>query len=309
MDDDPDIPDPRFLEGVNHFNAGEFFEAHEVWEDLWMECPAAERRFVQALIQAAVAVYHLARQLRGARRLFHSGRRYMEPYRPAYMGLDVADFWGEWRRTSPGTGRPREPGRTAAGDRPRLATPRLAMTDEATILENFDGIARLFPLPNLVMFPGVVQGLHVFESRYRQMTAEALASDSLIALVMLKPGWEDDYEERPPIEAVACLGHIGWHEQLPDGRYNLRLRGLARVRIIEELPGELPYRTARVEVISDTGPTDPTELKRLRHELAETVLPRFEEEARGGNFRSCSTANSPWGRLRRAGLRAPCPRR
>jgi Lon protease-like protein len=152
------------------------------------------------------------------------------------------------------------------------------MTDEATILENFDGIARLFPLPNLVMFPGVVQGLHVFESRYRQMTADALAGDALIALVMLKPGWEDDYEDRPPIEAVACLGHIGWHEQLPDGRYNLRLRGLARVRIIEELPGELPYRTARVEVIADTGPTDPAELKRLRRELAEAVLPRFEEE-------------------------------
>jgi predicted metal-dependent hydrolase len=96
MADDPDIPDPRFLEGVGRFNAGEFFEAHEVWEGLWMDCPAAERRFVQALIQAAVAVYHFGRgNVAGARRLFYSGRRYMEPYRPAHMGLDVGEFWGK----------------------------------------------------------------------------------------------------------------------------------------------------------------------------------------------------------------------
>jgi uncharacterized protein len=96
MADVPDIPDPRFLQGIAHFNAGEFFEAHEVWEELWMECPSAERRFVQALIQAAVAVYHYNRgNHAGASRLFHSGRRYMEPYRPAYMGLAVADFWAK----------------------------------------------------------------------------------------------------------------------------------------------------------------------------------------------------------------------
>ncbi|MBA4188521.1 MAG: DUF309 domain-containing protein [Planctomycetaceae bacterium] len=86
---------PRgFLKGIELFNQGEYFEAHEVWEELWMECPAAERRFIQALIQAAVAVYHLSRgNLTGATRLFHSGRRYMEPYRPTYLRLDVAHFW------------------------------------------------------------------------------------------------------------------------------------------------------------------------------------------------------------------------
>jgi Lon protease-like protein len=152
------------------------------------------------------------------------------------------------------------------------------MTDDATTLEKFGGTVRLFPLPNLVLFPGVVQGLHVFESRYRQMTADALADDSLIALVMLKPGWEEDYEDRPAIEAVACLGRIGWHEQLPDGRYNLRLRGVARVRILEELPGELPYRTARVELIAETAPVATDELKRLRRELADAVLPRFADD-------------------------------
>ena len=94
MADNPDIADSRFMAGIAHFNAGEFFEAHEVWEELWMECASAERRFVQALIQAAVAMHHFRRgNAAGARRLFHSGRRYMEPYRPRFWGLDIDDFW------------------------------------------------------------------------------------------------------------------------------------------------------------------------------------------------------------------------
>ncbi|MFO0806845.1 MAG: DUF309 domain-containing protein [Gemmataceae bacterium] len=91
--------DPRYLAGIAHFNRGEYFDAHEVWEDLWMECPAAERRFFQSLIQAAVALYHWERgNSAGADRLFHSGRRYMEPYRPLYFGLDVAKFWADVER-------------------------------------------------------------------------------------------------------------------------------------------------------------------------------------------------------------------
>lgn len=146
------------------------------------------------------------------------------------------------------------------------------------IPDGFDGTARLFPLPNLVLFPGVVQGLHVFESRYRRMAADALASDSLLALVLLRPGWEDDYDGRPPIERVACLGRVGWHEELPDGRYNLRLRGLARVRILEEVPTDRPYRTARVEPVAETAPAEVAELAALRRRLADAVLPRFADD-------------------------------
>lgn len=91
---DPTPPDPRLLEGAALFNRGEFFDAHEVWEELWMDCPAGERRFVQALIQAAVAVYHFSRgNHTGATRLFHSGRKYMQPFRPIHQGLDVDEFW------------------------------------------------------------------------------------------------------------------------------------------------------------------------------------------------------------------------
>jgi predicted metal-dependent hydrolase len=97
MPDSPDTadsPDARFLAGVELFNRGEFFEAHEVWEDLWHECAAPDRRFYQALIQAAVAAYHWGRgNATGASRLYRSGRKYMEPYRPRYRGLDVDAFW------------------------------------------------------------------------------------------------------------------------------------------------------------------------------------------------------------------------
>ena len=94
MDEQPDTPDGRFLAGVELFNRGEFFDAHEAWEDLWRDCAPADRRFYQALIQAAVAAHHWGRgNAAGARRLYHSGRKYMEPYRPHYRGLAVEAFW------------------------------------------------------------------------------------------------------------------------------------------------------------------------------------------------------------------------
>lgn len=149
--------------------------------------------------------------------------------------------------------------------------------NDPTILADFKGTARLFPLPNLVLFPQVVQGLHIFEPRYRQLMADALATDQLITLVLLKPGWEEEYDEAPAIEPVACLGRVTWHEKLPDGRYNLRLRGAARVRIIEEVPMNRLYRLAHAEVIPDLAPTDLGTLREHRRALMEVVLPRFED--------------------------------
>ncbi len=148
------------------------------------------------------------------------------------------------------------------------------MSDEASALEGFRGVARLFPLPNLVMFPHVVQPLHIFEPRYRQMMADALEGDRLLAIVLLEPGWEEDYEGRPPIHAVACLGRVFNEECLADGRYNLLLHGLRRVRIIEELPADRLYRQAKVEVMEDVCSCAPAEEKQLRDEM-ERVLPAF----------------------------------
>ena len=150
------------------------------------------------------------------------------------------------------------------------------MTDERASLDGFDGIVRLFPLPNLVHFPHVDQGLHIFEPRYRQMTADALASDHLIALVLLKPDWEADYDNRPAIESLACLGKITSSERLNDGRYNLRLRGLARFRIDAEVPDATKlYRLARGTILRDVIPDNLKLLVDLRRELWQAVLERF----------------------------------
>src|SRR5262245_4682668 len=108
------------------------------------------------------------------------------------------------------------------------------MNDDSP-LAGFSGKARLFPLPNLVFFPQVMQPLHVFEPRYRQMTADALEGDRLIALVLPKPGWEGDYMGKPLLHDVACIGRIMAEQLLEDGRYNMLLRGLARVRIVDEI--------------------------------------------------------------------------
>ena len=108
----------------------------------------------------------------------------------------------------------------------------------------------LFPLPNVVLFPNVFLPLHIFEPRYREMVADALASDRMIGMVLLRPGWDRDYEGRPPIYRVGCSGVLTHAERLPDGRYHVVLRGIERFRIGEE-DHALSYRRAVVEPLRD----------------------------------------------------------
>jgi|SRR5579862_5397975 len=94
--DTPAEYDSRYLAGIVLFNNGDYFEAHEVWELLWMECAAPEKKFYQGLIQAAVALCHFCNgNVRGARKLFHSSRDYMNRFGSPFMGLDNNAFWGQ----------------------------------------------------------------------------------------------------------------------------------------------------------------------------------------------------------------------
>jgi predicted metal-dependent hydrolase len=91
--------DPRYLIGIQCFNQGDFFEAHEHWEDLWSEGHGNSRRFYQGLIQAAVGLCHYCNgNLGGALKLYHSAREYMRPCLPRFLGLDVAEFWQQMER-------------------------------------------------------------------------------------------------------------------------------------------------------------------------------------------------------------------
>lgn len=110
------------------------------------------------------------------------------------------------------------------------------------------GVVRLFPLGSVVLFPFGLLPLHIFEPRYRQMTADALASDRAIAMA-LPVGTTK--QEPVPIHSIACVGTIHQEHRLDDGRYTFVLRGEARVRIDEELTTDRLYRSAKVTVVAD----------------------------------------------------------
>jgi Lon protease-like protein len=152
---------------------------------------------------------------------------------------------------------------------------------QAFSFEDFSGKARLFPLPNLVLFPHVMQPLHIFEQRYREMLEDALATDRLIAMALLAPGWEADYEGRPPLRPMACLGRITTHFRLSDGTYNVLLLGLRRARITLELEPKRSFREAQLVLCDDVYPPQEAPrhslLQRQIREALMLLLPRMPE--------------------------------
>src|SRR5262245_33654260 len=85
--------DPLYLKGIAYFNAWEFFEAHETWEELWKNYSGDLRLYYKGLIQAAVALHHFGNgNIRGARKVYGSSRGYLAQYAPVCEGLDVESF-------------------------------------------------------------------------------------------------------------------------------------------------------------------------------------------------------------------------
>src|SRR5262245_37863781 len=111
----------------------------------------------------------------------------------------------------------------------------------------------LFPLPQAVLFPGAVLPLHVFEPRYKAMIRDCLASHRALAVVQITDADALDQHGHPGIAGVAGVGVIVDHAELPEGRFNILVRGRARVGL-EELPFVPPYRRARATVL-DTDET------------------------------------------------------
>ena len=108
----------------------------------------------------------------------------------------------------------------------------------------------IFPLQDVMLFPQLTRPLHIFEPRYRDMVADALEGDRLIGMVLLEPGHEAEYEGRPPVYPVGSAGIITTVEELPDGGYNILLRGLTKFRITGEDQSR-SYRLAHVEAIPE----------------------------------------------------------
>jgi Lon protease-like protein len=155
------------------------------------------------------------------------------------------------------------------------ATPSVASAQDAATAPALPAAIPLFPLPDVTLFPNTTQPFHIFEPRYRSMVEDALAGDSIIGMVLLQPGFEAQYEGRPPINAVGCAGRIVSSERLPDGRYNITLRGLAKFRVLGEDQSRL-YRLADVEIIPETlGAEDRALLADRRRQLEEALRARF----------------------------------
>src|SRR5438093_11543491 len=103
----------------------------------------------------------------------------------------------------------------------------------------------VFPLPNVVFFPRMPLPLHIFEPRYREMVRDAARGARMIGMVLLRGDWERDYQGSPPIFATGTVGEMVRMEELPDGRFNIVLRGLREYTILGELH-RAAYREARV---------------------------------------------------------------
>jgi uncharacterized protein len=141
-------------------------------------------------------------------------------------------------------------------------------------LSGFSGVAPLFPLPDFVLFPQVTQPLHIFEPRYRQMMADVLKGDRLIALGTLKPNWDQLYETKTaPVFSDVCLGRVMLDREMDDGKYIIIIRGLCRARIRAEKLTTTPYRQVELDLRFDKYSNSPEiERSSRRAELLEALV-------------------------------------
>ena len=152
-------------------------------------------------------------------------------------------------------------------------------------LASFSGSSPLFPLPEAVLLPHVLVPLHIFEPRYREMTADALNGEGFIATACLQVPSSGSpasgSTDCPSISQTVCLGRIAGWKRLVDGRYYILLQGMSRAQIIREIPdSQSLYRAAELQLLADDESclTDVMQ-DHFRHELMtvyRTVYPQIE---------------------------------
>lgn len=162
----------------------------------------------------------------------------------------------------------------------------------------FDGPVPVFPLPNLVLFPGARQSLYIFEPRYRKMVADALRGPGLIAMALLHERIDaDPTANDAEIHPIVCVGRIGEHVRLPDGRYFLNLEGICRARVAGEYR-EGPYRLASLDPVQepDAG-IEPDGAMTIRQAIADVLVdPVFDALDEMDRMRALLRVDVPVGR-------------
>ena len=165
---------------------------------------------------------------------------------------------------------------------------------------DFDGQVRLFPLPNLVLFPGVVQALHLFEPRYLEMMEDALASDQLITMARLEDRKSTGVDTPAEIASTVCIGRILSHAQHADGRYNLFLLGIQRAKIQAELPSDFSFRVAQVDVLQEQNLLGSEALRQdliHKYKAVAQLDPLFQQQALDQLFEQLLDPSLPLARL------------
>src|SRR5579863_977699 len=166
----------------------------------------------------------------------------------------------------------------------------------AADLTGFTGVVPIFPLPNVVLFPYTALPLSSFEDRYQRMIESALSEERLIAITLLKPGWEPQYDKRPAVHEMVCLGRITADERFESGEYNIVVTGIHRGVITEELQTDLPYRTAQLELYRDFYSVDPLVNRDVRHhELLLNFRKLFPQSRADSLFSQVLEADIPLG--------------
>ncbi len=133
-------------------------------------------------------------------------------------------------------------------------------------------VVPIFPLPTVVFFPQTYLPLHIFEPRYREMIQEASAHEQCIGMALLKDGWEDQYDQAPPIYSKGCVGRIISSHQLSDGRYNIVLQGLQRCTY-QEQSVMTNYRQARITPhVPETSASLTSDIRRHLEQTAQEYL-------------------------------------
>lgn len=156
-------------------------------------------------------------------------------------------------------------------------------------------VISLFPLPSTVLFPQTLLPLHIFEPRYREMVRASLEDKRWIGMVLLQPGWENNYFENPPVEITGGAGEIHQWDLLEDGKYNIVLRGTSRFRIVRTIEGK-SFRQAEVQLLKDindkplSSKEDP-EIKNLLDKTREYVqlLSESPWQISGQDLTNCKT--------------------
>ena len=115
-------------------------------------------------------------------------------------------------------------------------------------------ILPIFPLPDITFFPHTFLPLHVFEARYRALVTDALSRDRRLAVVRLRPGFEERYEGKPSVFPITGGGEIVNCERLANGRFNILVKGQWRLRIESEVPSDTLYRIVRARRLDDAEP-------------------------------------------------------